>query len=293
MVKKRWKGLCALWMVLALVIGTFPVAGAVEDVPESAAAAVSEAAGDGERQIPEEAGGMEKSSEDGMSTERVPVATASDALDTSDGSGKEKIPETTALASTALERSKRATLSARAAVTGEVVATSANAWLYVGSGEVQARDMIYSGSDGNGKPGITVQFDKPFNGQSVLNSIQEPQGKKLSGWRLWGLTGSTDSGTVGESPLAELEVNGQISADEYNSLIDGSDPMLFLLIEPLWRDATDIWDGDSLAMSIGDRCNLSGGIWQVDGDTTTYTIDTRGGTVYAARSGTFVFRKKE
>ncbi len=496
MVKKRWKGLCALWIVLALVIGTFPVAGAVEDASESAAAAVSEDVENDKKQIPAEADRVESSSEEKLETssseteetelveeestgstaenfvegsagkegvaegsagkegvaedsaEKEGTAegsagkegtaeglagkagiseglaekegTAEDSAEkegivessagkggtaegsagkegtaesstkkeaaegsggkegtaegsaekeeavedsakdetwmapgqsmeseirdeetaetapgkdeeekeseksegenssvketsvegasaeessteksASEGDSKKEIPETTAPAFTVPELPERMALSAKAAAAREA-ATSAEVWLYVGSDEVSAGTLIFSGSNGNGKPGITIQFDKPFNSQSALSSITPPQDKKLSGWRLWGLSGSTESGSVGDSPLEELEITGQISADEYNRFIDSTKPDLFLLIEPLWRDARDIVDGDSLEMNIGDSCNLSEGTWQVsggaadsdatDGDATVYTVDTGGRTVYAARNGTFIFR---
>ena len=481
MVKKRWKGLCALWIVLALVIGTFPVAGAVEDASESAAA-VSEDMENGERQIPAEADRVENSLEEELETsssdtEEAELAeegstgssaenfvegsagkegvaegsagkegaaedsaekegtaeslagkagiseglaekegTAEDSAakegivessagkggtaegsagkegtaesstkkEAAEGSGgkegtaegsaekeeavedsakdetwmapgqsveserrdeetaktapgkdeeekkseksegenssvketsaegasaeesstekstseedsKKEIPETTAPAFTVPELPERMALSAKAAAAREA-ATSAEVWLYVGSDEVLAWAEIKS--DSNGRPGITLQFDKAFNDQSALTNISAPQDKKLSGWRLWGL--SVGSGMVGDGPLEELKINGQISADEYNRVIDSTNPDLVLLIEPLWRDARDILDGDSLEMNIGDSCNLSEGTWQVsggaadsdatDGDATVYTVDTGGRTVYAARNGTFIFR---
>jgi len=401
-VKKRWKGLCALWIVLALVIGAFPVAGAVEDAPESAAAAVSEDAEDDGRQIPAESGRMENSSEESpeisssetedtelaeeestgssvenfveregtegsseekegaavdsaenseekegtavgssekeeavessekgetwkapgqsVESERTDEETASEKGEeekesekseesnsvketsvegasaeessmeksASEGDSKKEILETTAPAFTVPELPEHMALSAKAAAAREA-ATSAEVWLYVGSDEISAGAMIYSGSNGNGEPGITIQFDKPLNDQSALDSITPPQDKKLSGWRLWGLSGSTESGNVGDSPLEELEITGQISADEYNRFIDSTSPGQFLLIEPLWRDARDIMDGDSLDMNIGDSCNLSEGTWKVSGDGTVYTVDTGGRTVYAARNGTFTF----
>ncbi len=443
MVKKRWKGLCALWIVLALVIGTFPVAGAVEDASESAAAAVSEDVENGERQISAEADRVESSSEEKLETsssetedvklaeeestgspvenfvegsagkevvaegsagkegaaedsaEKEGIAESSagkegtaessggkegtaegsaekegivessaekeEAVEDSakdetwmapgqsmeseirdeetaetvsgkdeeekkseksegenssvketsvggasteessteksapEGDSKKEIPETTAPAFTVPELPERMALSAKAAAAREA-ATSAEVWLYVGSDEVSAWAEIKS--DSNGRPGITLQFDKAFNDQSALTNISAPQDKKLSGWRLWGL--SVGSGMVGDGPLEELKINGQISADEYNRVIDSTNPDLVLLIEPLWRDARDILDGDSLEMNIGDSCNLSEGTWQVsggaadsdatDGDATVYTVDTGGRTVYAARNGTFIFR---
>lgn len=482
MVKKRWKGLCALWIVLALVIGTFPVAGAVEDASESAAAAVSEDVENDKKQIPAEADRVENPSEEKLETssseteetelveeesigstaenfvegsagkegvaegsagkegaaedsaEKEGIAessagkegtaeglagkagisegsaekegTAEDSAEkegtvessagkggtaegsagkegtaesstekeaaegsaekeeaaegvakdetwmapgqsveserrdeetaeiapgkdeeekeseksegenssvketsvegasaeessteksASEGDSKKEIPETTAPTFTVPELPERMALSAKAAAAREA-ATSAEVWLYVGSVEVSAWAEIKS--DSNGRPGITLQFDKAFNDQSALTNISAPQDKKLSGWRLWGL--SVGSGMVGDGPLEELKINGQISADEYNRIIDSTNPDLVLLIEPLWRDARDILDGDSLEMNIGDSCNLSEGTWQVsggaadsdatDGDATVYTVDTGGRTVYAARNGTFIFR---
>ena len=45
-------------------------------------------------------------------------------------------------------------------------------------------------------------------------------------------------------------------------------------------------------MNVGDSLNLLEGTWQVDGDTTLYTVDTGGQIVYAARKEKFTFRKK-
>lgn len=406
MVKKRWKGLCALWIVLALVIGTFPVAGAVEDVPESAAAAVSEDAGDDESQVLEESGSIENSLEEkpetdssetgnmesaekenaesltenegtagssagegtagslaenegtgessaekegatGSSVEEEGIAESSagkeeamgdstkDETGTAPGqsvesrtdegteetalkegekesgkseesgsveeasaeessakespsreNNKKEILETTAPAFTAPEQPQRTAFSARAAAAREVVATSANAWLYVGSDEVRANETYLGDAESASlyRQQVTVQFDVSFDSQDGMGDITIPADKKLNGWNLWGFNGS---GYVTED-LGELELTGQLSADEYQSFnIDNI--YSFLLIEPLWRNARDIQDGDSLVMNIGDSCNLSEGTWQVSGDTTMYTVDTGGSTVYAARSGTFIF----
>lgn len=392
MVKKRWKGLCALWIVLALVIGTFPVAGAVEDVPESAAAAVSEDAGDDESQVLEESGSIENSLEEkpetdssemgnmesaekenaesltenegtagslaenegtgessaekegatGSSVEEEGIAESSagkeeamgdstkDETGTAPGQSvesrtdegteetalkegekesgkseesgsveetsaeespseedsKKEILETTAPAFTAPELPQRTAFSARAAAAREVVATSANAWLYVGSDEVKINDTYLGNKESTPlyRQQVTVQFDVSFGSQSGMKDITVPADKKLNGWNLWKFN---ESGYVTED-LGELELTGQLSADEYQSFnIDNI--YSFLLIEPLWRNARDILDGDSLVMNIGDSCNLSEGTWQVSGDTTVYTVDTGGSTVYAARSGTFIF----
>lgn len=397
MVKKRWKGLCALWIVLALVIGTFPVAGAVEDVPESAAAAVSEDAGDDESQVLEESGSIENSLEEkpetdssemgnmesaekenaegltenegtagslaenegtgessaekegatGSSVEEEGIAESSagkeeamgdstkDEMGTAPGQSvesrtdegteeaalkecekesgkseesgsveeasagessaeespsrednKKEILETTAPAFTAPEQPQRTAFSARAAAAREVVATSANAWLYVGSDEIKINETYLGDKESTPlyRQQVTVQFDVSFGSQSGMKDITVPADKKLNGWNLWKFN---ESGYVTED-LGKLELTGQISADEYlNFSIDNI--YSFLLIEPLWRDARDILDGDSLVMNIGDSCNLSEGTWQVSGDTTMYTVDTGGSTVYAARSGTFIF----
>ena len=397
MVKKRWKGLCALWIVLALVIGTFPVAGAVEDVPESAAAAVSEDAGDDESQLLEESGSIENSLEEkpetdssemgnmesaekentesltenegtagslaenegtgessaekegatGSSVEEEGIAESSagkeeamgdstkDETGTAPGQSvesrtdegteetalkegekesgkseesgsveetsaeessaeespsrednKKEIMETTAPAFTAPEQPQRTAFSARAAAAREVVATSANAWLYVGSDEIKINETYLGDKESTPlyRQQVTVQFDVSFGSQSGMKDITVPADKKLNGWNLWKFN---ESGYVAED-LGKLELTGQISADEYlNFSIDNI--YSFLLIEPLWRNASDILDGDSLVMNIGDSCNLSEGTWQVSGDTTVYTVDTRGSTVYAARSGTFIF----
>lgn len=390
--KKRWKGLCALWMVLILVIGAFPVAGASEDVPESAAA-VSEAAGDGGGQALTDSGAVESSletmsegsssetesteleesentesssetetsaessAEDGTGeepgqsreTEEPDKGTgsseATEGSEEGNGESTEKSTETAKGDGTAQESSEavseenesesgkpeeggtteetsseessveeipseesyleessqeeilettdpelleNATLLAKAVA--REAATSGDGWLYVGSDEVVAESYVGDAEEIDSyRKQVTVGFDKPFNDQSDFKSITAPEGERLSGWRLWGIN---DSGFVGMSPLGELEITGQISAEDYQNFgIDGS--ALSLLIVPLWRDAKDILDGDSLEMNAGDSCNLSEGTWQVDGDATIYTIGTGGCTVYAAKSGTFTFYKSQ
>lgn len=398
--KKRWKGLCALWMVLILVIGAFPVAGASEDVPESAAAAVSEAAGDGGGQAltdsgvvesspetmsesssseaestePEESesteisseteAGAESSAEDGTENdseqsresekteEEIGETDSTEAIEgTEEGNGEsteaendgtvvesseavseenesesgkpeesgtveetsseegsaEGIPsEESSLEESSSEESSQeeiletvdpellenAVLLAKA-VAREAV-TSAEVWLYVGSNEVGAGSYVGdAGSAASHRQQITVQFDASFDSQDGMKDITVPTDKKLKGWKLWGFNGS---GFVTEE-LRELEAAGQISAEDYQNFgIDGS--ALSLLIVPLWRDAKDILDGDSLAMNVGDNCNLSAGTWRVDinvdaATTTDTTVYTGGRTVYAAKSGTFTFHKTE
>lgn len=377
--KRRWKGLCALWMVLVLVIGAVPVTGAAEDVPESAATAVNEAAEadggqalaesgmvessskkdteidssqtentessmetgtessaeDGTEKAPEQSGESEETGketertgeETGESTEESDgtAAKSSEVVSEEEESGSEKseesssaeetspeegsqeeIPseessleessqeeiETTDSTLTASELLESVALSAKAAAAGEA-AVSGDGWLYVGSNEVSEGDIINRDSD---MSEITINFDEPFNSQSELNGIMAPEGKMLSGWRLWGFN---ESGMVGNSPLNELEITGQISAEDYqNFLIDNS--YFFLLIVPLWSDVQitdddppEITDGGSLVMNVGDKCKLPEGTWQVDGDTTIYTVGTGGRTVYAAKSETFIFHKTE
>lgn len=343
--KRRWKGLCALWMVLALVVGATPVTIAAEDVPGTITSEADPGLKPREGQIQEEPSEEESSSEEEPETETSETeeseteasleevskgATENPAGEEENGETLEEsaeseetterveeetseeisreestsIEETSVGESTQEESSEEETLQAtnpallesmaltvKAAAAREA-ATSGEAWLYVGSGEVGKGS--YVGSAGNNdvaahRKQITVQFDSALNTQDGLKDVKVPDGKKLKGWKLWGFNGSGyvagDSGDLGE-----LEVSGQISADDYQTLnIDNS--ALFLLIAPQWRDAKNILDGDSLVMSMGDNCILSEGTWQVDGDTTQYTVDTGGGTVYAAKSGTFIFSK--
>lgn len=389
--KKRWKGLCALWMVLVLVIGAIPVKGAAEGVPEPAPVAVSEDAKDGGGQTladsgaegsssetiesteidssqtenadlagkenagnstereenvessaekeeivessaedetekaPGQGGGSEETDKETDSTERIEgteketgesteaaegdgtSAKSSEAVSDENKSGaveeiypEESSPEKIPSEESSLEESSQAEilettvseLLENTVLLKEVAreaAASGAGWLYVGSNEVNAGDIINRNSD---MSGITIQFDEPFDSQSDLDGITVPQDKRLAGWRLWGFN---DSGMVGVSPLGELEITGQISANDYQDFhIDNL--VSFLLIVPLWRDAKAILDGDSLEMNAGDSCNLSEGTWQVEvnadaaRDATAYT---GGRTVYAARSGTFTFHKKE
>lgn len=384
--KKRWKGLCALWMVLILVIGAFPVAGASEDALESAAAAVSEAAGDGGGQALADSGAAETSpetmSESGSSqtesteleesenTESSSETETSAESSAEDGTGEEPgqsreteepdkgtgssdategseegngesteaendgtvvesseavseenesesgkpeesgtVEETSSeegsaegipseessseessqeeiLETTDPELLENAALLAKAVA--REAATSGDGWLYVGSDEVGVGSLIYPDKVKQ----IIIQFAQAFNDQIDINDIM-PQGKKLSGWKLWGCNGSgVSSGTVVAPALKELEMDGSILFDEYQAFsID--DSTSFLLIVPIWRDAKDILDGDTLEMNAGDSCNLSEGTWQVDGDATIYTIGTGGCTVYAAKSGTFTFYKSQ
>ena len=224
----------------------------------------------------EESGSVEETSAEESSAEESP----------SREDNKKEIMETTAPAFTAPEQPQRTAFSARAAAAREVVATSANAWLYVGSDEIKINETYLGDKESTPlyRQQVTLQFDVSFGSQSGMKDITVPADKKLNGWNLWKFN---ESGYVTED-LGKLELTGQLSADEYQSFnIDNI--YLFLLIEPLWRNARDILDGDSLVMNIGDRCNLSEGIWQVSGDTTVYTVDTGGSTVYAARSGTFIF----
>ena len=392
--KKRWKGLCALWMVLALVIGAGPVSGAADGVPEPALAAMSEATKDGggqaladsdaegssgeimseisrpqtentplaENENTEDPGedGTGKPPEQGMETEETGNGTegaepeepdegeegtestegierpeegtgeSTDAaghdgesaksteavseeeesssvgetsLDESpleestleeippeesllEESSQEEIPEATDPVLTDLELPERAPLPAKAAEAGET-AESGEAWLYVGSGEVKAGSYI---GDAEGaascKQSVTVQFNASFDSQGWRNDIRVPQTKSLSGWKLW----KFNSGMFVDGDLGELEITGQISADNYQNFeVDNTHS--FLLIVPLLK-AKDISDGESLEMDVGDSCNLPEGTWQVDGDTTLYTVDTGGRIVYAARKKRFIFRKK-
>ena len=344
--KKRWKGLCALWMVLALVIGAVPVTGSAEGAPESAPAEMSEAAKDGGGQAADsdvEGSSVEimseisssqtektdngtegaeseesdegtegaESTEEIENTEETPEEGTQETTDAAENDGEsvesseavskeeesssveetsleestleessqEEIPETTEPVLTDLELLEHAALSAKAAAAGET-AESAEAWLYVGSGEVETGSHI-----GDAKQSVTVQFNAPFDNQGW--SIIVPQNKSLSGWKLW----KFDSGMkVVDGALEELEVTGHISADSYQGFqINNSDS--FLLIVPLLK-VKDILGGESLEMNVGDSLNLLEGTWQVDGDTTLYTVDTGGRIVYAARKEKFTFRKK-
>lgn len=370
--KKRWKGLCALWMVLILVIGAFPVAGASEDVPESAAA-VSEAAGDGGGQALTDSGAAETSpetmSESGSSqtesteleesenTESSSETETSAESSAEDGTGEEpgqsreteepdkgtgsseategseenesesgkpeeggtteetsseessveEIPsEESSLEESSLEESSQEEilettdpeLLENAALLAKAVAREATVsgagWLYVGSDEVGAGSNVGDAeSAASHRQQITVQFDAFFDSQDGMKDIMVPTDKKLKGWKLWGFN---ESGFVTEE-LGELEVAGQISAEDYQNFgIDGS--ALSLLIVPLWRDAKDILDGDSLEMNAGDSCNLLDGNWRVDinvdvATTTDTTVYTGGRTVYAAQRGTFTFHKTQ
>ena len=344
--KKRWKGLCALWMVLALVIGAVPVTGSAEGAPESALAEMSEAAKDGGGQAADsdvEGSSVEimseisssqtektdngtegaeseesdegtegaESTEEIENTEETPEEGTQETTDAAENDGEsvesseavskeeesssveetsleestleessqEEIRETTEPVLTDLELLEHAALSAKAAAAGET-AESAEAWLYVGSGEVETGSHI-----GDAKQSVTVQFNAPFDSQGW--SIIVPQNKSLSGWKLW----KFDSGMkVVDGALEELEVTGHISADSYQGFqINNSDS--FLLIVPLLK-VKDILGGESLEMNVGDSLNLLEGTWQVDGDTTLYTVDTGGRIVYAARKEKFTFRKK-
>lgn len=345
-VKRRWKGLCALWVVLALVVGATPVTIAAEDVPgtitseadpglkpregqtqeepseeESSSEEESEtetseteesetetsleevSKGATEKPAGEDENGetLEKSAESEETTERVEEET-SEEISTEESTS---IEETSVGKSTQEESSEGETLQAtnpallesmaltvKAAAAREA-ATSGEAWLYVGSGEVGKGS--YVGSAGNNdvaahRKQITVQFDSALNTQDGLKDVKVPDGKKLKGWKLWGFN---SSGYVAENSgdLGELEAPGQISANNYLEDFKIDNSSLFLLIIPQWRYAKDILDGDSLVMSMGDNCILSEGTWQVNGDTTQYNVGSGGSTVYAAKDGTFIFSK--
>ncbi len=401
--KKRWKGLCALWMVLVLVIGAVPVTGAAEGMPEQAPVAIDGAVEDGGGQTPADSGAegspseirSETSSsetestelEESESTERSEKTETSAESSAEDGNGEEpgqgretEEPDNGTGSSEAIEGSaegngestKESTEAAKgdgtagesseavseenesesgkpeeggtaeeisseessveeisseessleegsleeniqkeilettdpellenAALLAKAVAreavTSGDGWLYVGSDEVRADGFIGDGeSIASHRKQVTVQFNKSFDSQDEIMNITIPQDKRLSGWRLWGFN---NSGFVGKSPLGDLEITGQISAEDYQNFgIDGS--ALSLLIVPLWRDAKDILDGDSLEMNAGESCNLLAGTWRVDikidaSTTTDTTVYTGGRTVYAAKSGTFTFHKTQ
>lgn len=69
MVKRRWKGLCALWMVLALVVGASPVTVAAEDVPGTVEIEADSGVESREGQTQEESSEEESSSEEELETE--------------------------------------------------------------------------------------------------------------------------------------------------------------------------------------------------------------------------------
>lgn len=193
------------------------------------------------------------------------------------------------LETTAPELPENVALPVKAAAAREA-AVSGEAWLYVGSDEVGTGSYIGNEEDAASyRKQVTVLFDQSFDSQEEIMNITVPADKKLNGWKLWGFN---ESGYV-RKDSGELEIAGQISEEDYPS-VDSDGSSLFLLIVPLWRDAKDILDGDALVMSIGDSCRLSAGTWQVEGDTAVdTTVYTGGRTLYAARSGTFTFHKKE
>lgn len=224
---------------------------------------------------PEEGGTTEETSSEESSVEEIPSEESS-----SEESSQEEILETTDP-----ELLENVALLAKAVA--REAATSGDGWLYVGSDEVKLEGSVGDTETSSYKKLVTVQFDKPFDEQVWMDNITIPQNKSLSGWKLW----KFNSGMVVDEELGELEISGQISADNYqNFSIDNSNS--FLLIVPLLR-IKDISDGDTLEMNAGDSCNLSEGTWQVDGDATIYTIGTGGCTVYAAKSGTFTFYKSQ
>lgn len=224
---------------------------------------------------PEEGGTAEETSSEESSVEEIPSEESS-----LEESSQEEILETTDP-----ELLENAALLAKAVA--REAATSGDGWLYVGSDEVKLESSVRDTETSSYKKLVTVQFDKPFDEQVWMDNITIPQNKSLSGWKLW----KFNSGMVVDEALVELEISGQISADNYQNFnIDNSNS--FLLIVPLLK-IKDISDGDSLVMNAGDSCNLSEGTWQVDGDATIYTIGTGGCTVYAAKSGTFTFYKSQ
>lgn len=324
--KKRWKGLCALWMVLALVVGAVPVKGAAEGVPEPAPVAVSEDAGDDGRQAPSDSGTEESSVEDGTEkdpeqstepeeseTDRETVRASEEVSEESEkeseeseesSSGGETSLEESSLEESSLEESSPEDDSQEEILeptdlellentalpfkaAAREAAVSGDGWLYVDSGQVESGGNV--GGIGEGDSSIKKKVTVQFDESLNEQSWSTvPTGKRLKAWELWEFD---QNGNV-TGKLGELEAAGKISAEDYQSFnIDGA--ASFLLIVPIWINAEDILDGDFLEMDVGDSCNLLEGKWKVVGDNTIYNGDAGGRTVYAAKSGTFTFQKIE
>lgn len=222
---------------------------------------------------PEEGGTAEEISSEESSVEEI----SSEESSLEEGSLEENIQKEI-LETTDPELLENAAMLAKA-VAREAV-TSGDGWLYVGSDEVRAGTSV---SEVNVHT-IEVLFDKSFDSQGWMENVTVPIGKKLDGWKIWEVL----SGAVSGEPI-ELKVAGQISKEDYEKFGPS------LLIVPLWRD---VMNGDSFEMKAGDSCNLSEGTWHVDivvdtVTTTDTTVYTGGRTVYAAKSGTFIFYKSQ
>lgn len=273
--KGRWKGLCALWVALALTVYAFPVI--AEDFAKQTGAATER---------PSETGALRASGSEALETkaedsgEEPTGGTAENAPEEESAAREESAAQETGAAEKTPENNAPAAaddgdLEPNAQLPEERAGeTSIAAWLYVGIDEVGLQTII-DPDDNTRKKDITVELNQPLNEQPGL-SVTAPSDKRLNGWNLWGCNGS---GMVEEGPQ-EIPVNGRLSGPMQSA---------HTLFVPIWKDRT-ITDNSSFFLQQGNAVELPSGTWSVDGDPTLY----HGGvTAYAAQSGTLVFHKKE
>lgn len=254
------------------------IEGSAEGNGESTKESTEAAKGDGTAGESSEAVSEENESESGKPEEGGTAEEISSEESSLEEGSLEENSQKEILETTDPELLENAAMLAKA-VAREAV-TSGDGWLYVGSDEVRAGTSV---SEVNVHT-IEVLFDKSFDSQGWMENVTVPIGKKLDGWKIWEVL----SGAVSGEPI-ELKVAGQISKEDYEKFGPS------LLIVPLWRD---VMNGDSFEMKAGDSCNLSEGTWHVDivvdtVTTTDTTVYTGGRTVYAAKSGTFIFYKSQ
>lgn len=272
--KGRWKGLCALWVALALTVYAFPVI--AEDFAKQTGAATER---------PSETGALRASGSEALETkaedsgEEPTGGTAENATEEESAAREESAAQEPGAAEKPPESNATAAaddgdLEPNAQLPEERAGeTSIAAWLYVGSAEVVPTTI--EPNDNTQKKDITVELNQPLSGQPGLR-VTAPSGKLLSGWNLWGYN---SSGVVEEGPQ-EIPVNGQLSGPMQGA---------YTLFVPIWKDRM-ITDNGLFSLQQGDAVELSAGTWSVDNDPTLY----HGGVMaYAAESGIFKFHRQE